>query len=133
MSNAASPCGAPSSTDVLAVRDLSTRFFTESGQVNAVESVSFDLREDEILGVVGESGSGKSVGINAMILGFLEHVHFMHEPGNPTPWLGEIGDKWLWSEMTSRIAVEGWDPQEALDDFEAQVIEIKEKYEEQQG
>jgi multiple sugar transport system substrate-binding protein len=71
--------------------------------------------------------------INAMILGFLEHVHFMYEPGDPTPWLGEIGDKWLWSEMTSRIAVEGWDPQEALDDFEAQVIEIKEKYEEQQA
>ncbi|QAU14379.1 ABC transporter ATP-binding protein [Halorubrum sp. BOL3-1] len=46
---------------MLAVRDLSTRFFTEEGQINAVESVSFDLREDEILGVVGESGSGKSV------------------------------------------------------------------------
>ncbi|MFO7917816.1 MAG: extracellular solute-binding protein [Anaerolineae bacterium] len=71
--------------------------------------------------------------INAMVLDFLEHVHFMHEPGDPTPWLGEIGDKWLWSEMTSRIAVEDWDPQEALDDFEAQVIEIKEKYEEQQA
>ncbi|TKX54358.1 ABC transporter ATP-binding protein [Halorubrum sp. SP3] len=46
---------------MLSVRDLSTRFFTEEGQINAVESVSFDLREDEILGVVGESGSGKSV------------------------------------------------------------------------
>jgi peptide/nickel transport system ATP-binding protein len=43
------------------VRDLSTRFFTEEGQVNAVESVSFGVRENEILGIVGESGSGKSV------------------------------------------------------------------------
>jgi len=57
----ATPTGAPGPDDVLAVRDLSTRFFTEEGQINAVESVSFDLREDEILGVVGESGSGKSV------------------------------------------------------------------------
>ncbi|WP_241990619.1 ABC transporter ATP-binding protein [Halorubrum sp. CGM5_25_10-8B] len=58
---AATPSGAPAPGDVLSVRDLSTRFFTEEGQINAVESASFDLREDEILGVVGESGSGKSV------------------------------------------------------------------------
>ncbi|MEZ3144695.1 ABC transporter ATP-binding protein [Halobaculum sp. MBLA0143] len=48
--------------DVLvAVRDLSTRFFTDEGQVNAVESVSFEIRDNEVLGIVGESGSGKSV------------------------------------------------------------------------
>jgi peptide/nickel transport system ATP-binding protein len=52
----------PAGTDtLLSVRDLSTRFFTEEGQVNAVESVSFDVRDNEILGIVGESGSGKSV------------------------------------------------------------------------
>ncbi|WP_255149049.1 ABC transporter ATP-binding protein [Halorarius halobius] len=47
--------------DLLRVRDLTTRFFTEEGQVNAVESVDFDVRQGEILGIVGESGSGKSV------------------------------------------------------------------------
>ena len=47
--------------DLLRVEDLSTRFFTEDGQINAVESVSFDVRQNEILGIVGESGSGKSV------------------------------------------------------------------------
>ena len=57
----ASGTGAGTGRDVLRVRDLSTRFFTEEGQVNAVESVSFDVRENEILGIVGESGSGKSV------------------------------------------------------------------------
>ena len=46
---------------VLKVRDLSTRFYTEEGQVNAVESVSFDVRDGEVFGIVGESGSGKSV------------------------------------------------------------------------
>ncbi|WP_313691055.1 ABC transporter ATP-binding protein [Halorarum halobium] len=47
--------------DVLRVRNLSTRFFTSDGQVNAVESVDFDVRDGEVFGIVGESGSGKSV------------------------------------------------------------------------
>ena len=52
----------PAAADtLLSVRDLSTRFFTEEGQVNAAEGVSFDVRDNEILGIVGESGSGKSV------------------------------------------------------------------------
>jgi peptide/nickel transport system ATP-binding protein len=46
---------------VLGVRDLHTRFFTEEGQINAVEGVSFDVRDGEVFGIVGESGSGKSV------------------------------------------------------------------------
>ncbi|MEF8780615.1 MAG: ABC transporter ATP-binding protein [Haloferacaceae archaeon] len=52
---------APDDDVLLAARDLSTRFFTEEGQVNAVESVSFEVRDDDVLGIVGESGSGKSV------------------------------------------------------------------------
>jgi peptide/nickel transport system ATP-binding protein len=47
--------------DVLRVRNLSTRFFTEEGQINAVESVDFTVRGGEVFGIVGESGSGKSV------------------------------------------------------------------------
>jgi peptide/nickel transport system ATP-binding protein len=53
--------GATAAEPVLKVRDLSTRFFTEEGQVNAVESVSFDVHDGEVFGIVGESGSGKSV------------------------------------------------------------------------
>jgi len=50
-----------SADQLVAVEELSTRFFIEEGQVNAVESVSFEVRDNEILGIVGESGSGKSV------------------------------------------------------------------------
>ncbi len=46
---------------ILSVRDLHTSFFTEAGEVQAVNGVSFNLGRGKILGVVGESGSGKSV------------------------------------------------------------------------
>ena len=46
---------------VLDVRNLKTVFGARSGEIHAVNSVSFKLMPGELLGVVGESGSGKSV------------------------------------------------------------------------
>jgi peptide/nickel transport system ATP-binding protein/oligopeptide transport system ATP-binding protein len=46
---------------LLEVRDLTAAFRTGSGEVTAIENVSFSLEKGEVLGIVGESGSGKSV------------------------------------------------------------------------
>ena len=46
---------------LLRVEDLHTAFKTDKGEVQAVNGITFDLNEGEILGIVGESGSGKSV------------------------------------------------------------------------
>lgn len=48
-------------TPLLQVKDLKTHFYTERGQVTAVDGISFHINEGEIVGVVGESGCGKSV------------------------------------------------------------------------
>ena len=52
---------------VLEVRDIRTRFHTQDGVVHAVNGISFDLDEGELLGVVGESGSGKSVTMMSLL------------------------------------------------------------------
>jgi oligopeptide/dipeptide ABC transporter ATP-binding protein len=57
---------------VLSVRDLRIEFPSEDGLVKAVDGISYDLFENEVLGIVGESGSGKSVSSLA-VLGLLPH------------------------------------------------------------
>jgi peptide/nickel transport system ATP-binding protein len=52
---------------MLQVRDLNVSFRTDQGLVKAIDGVSFDVAEGEILGVVGESGSGKTVSLLAVM------------------------------------------------------------------
>jgi len=52
---------------VLRVSGLSVEFASRGRTVRAVNGVSFDLHEREVLGVVGESGSGKSVTMMAVL------------------------------------------------------------------
>ena len=48
-------------TELLRVDNLKTHFKTYRGLVIAVDGVSFQINEGEIVGIVGESGCGKSV------------------------------------------------------------------------
>ena len=52
---------------LLEVRDLHTSFFTDAGEVKAVNGVSFNLDRGKVLGIVGESGSGKSVTVYSIM------------------------------------------------------------------
>jgi len=46
---------------ILEVKDLRVEFPTRRGTLVALDSVSFQIKEGEVLGVVGESGAGKSI------------------------------------------------------------------------
>lgn len=46
---------------ILRIKDLKVSFQSQKRFVPAVDGISFELKEGEILGIVGESGSGKSV------------------------------------------------------------------------
>jgi peptide/nickel transport system ATP-binding protein len=55
------------SAPVLRVEDLTVEFTAPGGPLRAVDEVSFELAEGEVLGLVGESGSGKTLTCRALI------------------------------------------------------------------
>jgi peptide/nickel transport system ATP-binding protein len=61
-------------TPLLEVRNLTVRFRTRDGIVQAVTDLSYTLRRGETLGVVGESGSGKSV-TSLAVMGLLNRAY----------------------------------------------------------
>ena len=54
-------------SDLLQVRDLSIRFATPGGHIDAVKHVAFRLRQASTVALVGESGSGKSAVSQAIL------------------------------------------------------------------
>ncbi len=52
---------------LLEVDNLSAGFMTDSGYLEAIDAVSFQINAGQTLGLVGESGCGKSVTANAIL------------------------------------------------------------------
>ena len=76
---------------LLSVQDLHTTFRTDSGEVQAVNGVSFNLNPGEILGIVGESGSGKSVTAYSVMQiladnGRIKSGHILYKGEDLTMW-----------------------------------------------
>lgn len=73
--------------ELLEVKGLETTFFTDDGEIPAVDHIDFSLSEGEILGIVGESGCGKSV-TSLSIMGLVPSP-----PGKITGGQILLGDK----------------------------------------
>ena len=53
--------------NLVEIENLQVKFNTDSGKVNAVNGISFNIKKGETLALVGESGSGKSVTARGII------------------------------------------------------------------
>jgi len=73
---------------ILEVENLKTQFFTEEGTVRAVDGISFDVSESEIVGLVGESGAGKSVASMSLL-------RLVEQPGEIVGGTITFGEKTL--------------------------------------
>lgn len=71
MSTLTAPAAKPHRSDtrpvLLDVKNLQVRFHTPEGTIFAVNDISYQVREGEVLAVVGESGCGKSVSMMALL------------------------------------------------------------------
>lgn len=59
---------------VLRVEHLCTSFFTQNGEIKAVNDVSISVPRGRIIGIVGESGCGKSMTARSI-------MRLLHYPG----------------------------------------------------
>lgn len=104
---------------LLSVKNLTTKFHTRDGVINAVEDVSFDVEQGEITAIIGESGSGKSVACNS-ILGLIPRPPGKIESGTALfagQDLLQLSEKELRKLRGSQIAMVFQDPMTSLNPY----------------
>lgn len=89
------------SKTVLSVKGLKVHYETPTGDVRAVDDISFDLYSGETLGFVGESGCGKSTAA----MGILQLVA---EPGRVVGGQVELNDVDLLSVSEEALRAQRW-------------------------
>jgi oligopeptide transport system ATP-binding protein len=103
--------------NILQIKNLEISFNTYAGEVQAVRSVTFDLRRGETLAIVGESGSGKSVTAKS-IMRLLPEANSVIKGGEAIfegRDLLKLSDRQMQGIRGSKIAMVFQDPMTSLD------------------
>lgn len=77
------------SEPIYKIRNLTVEYRTRSGNLRAVEDVSLDVHQGEILGLVGESGCGKST-LSFALLNMIEKPNRITSGSIHYPGLGDV-------------------------------------------
>jgi oligopeptide/dipeptide ABC transporter ATP-binding protein len=103
-------------TPLLALENLHTYFYTDTGVARSVDGVSFHVGAGETVGVVGESGCGKSV--TALSILRLVRPPGRIEPGSSIRFEGRelltLGEREMQQVRGNRIAMVFQEPMTAL-------------------
>lgn len=113
---------APVTANVLDIRKLKVSFFTEEGEICAVNDVNFSIPKGKIMALVGESGCGKSVTSYSILRliqkpGRIMDGEIIFHPSDKEPFdvlkLGERSDA-LYNLRGGRISMIFQEPMTAL-------------------
>jgi len=66
---------------------------------------------------------------NKQVVDTVQYAQYGHQPGPLAAWIDEIGSVWLWARMAAKVALKGVSPAQAVEEAEAQLKEMKAKYE----
>jgi len=123
------------SDTILSVQNLQTVFYTDRETIRAVDSISFDVKRGETVGIVGESGSGKSVTARS-IMGLVDSPGRVR-PGSTITFNGreltEFSDAEYRSVRGSGIGMIFQDPQQSLNPVYTVGNQIRESLEVNRG
>ena len=93
------------------------------GNLNAANPMFFPVLKD-----YANLPLFKNDPVLAQIASLLQYAKVFQYDGEPQAWISDMGAQWKISEMTSRVVVDGWTPQKALEDFAKQAEASKAKF-----
>lgn len=89
------------SETVIEVKDLSYSYLTVDGYVKALEKVSLEVKEGEVLGIIGPVGSGKTT-LCRSLTGLIPHFYAGHR-GGTVKVKGKETSAYTIAELASRV------------------------------